>query len=66
MKINVDSQSKQRQIAKKWTGEDIAVEMINFQFPKDKKGKFSFEDAPWGYLIDVVTHILYYLDALTE
>lgn len=41
LNINVESQSKQRILAKKWTGEDINIESLSFQFPV-KEGMENF------------------------
>ena len=67
LNVNVASQSKQRCIAKEWTGDDIVVENVAFRFQlKDKRGQYVVKEAPWGYIADLPTHVLYYLDALSE
>ena len=65
--IKVASQAKQRKVAKAWTGDDIQVEDAPFRFQlRDKKGHYEVKEAPWGYVIDVPSHVLGYLDSLDE
>lgn len=65
--INIASQGKQRKLAKAWTGDDIETHSVPFRFQrKDKRGLFEIKEAPWGYILDLPTHILGYLDCLHE
>ena len=64
--IIMESETKQRKIAKTWAGE-VVVKSAPFQFPlPDTKGKYEVRDAPWGYLEDLPEHVINYLDSLDE
>ena len=61
------SNSKQRQIAKSWCGENVKVEDCPFKFPiTGYKGKFEIKTAPFAYVEDLPTHIFGYLEKLDE
>ena len=61
------SQAKQRKIAKEWAGNDVICVNTLFRFPvKEKKGKFEIREAPWAYVNDLVNHVLFYLDGLSQ
>lgn len=59
------SQGKQRQVAKRWAGENFSVEETPFIFPvKDEKGNYEIGSAVWGYVKDLPVHVLDFLDNL--
>lgn len=51
--MKIDSERKQRQVAKKCAGDCVKVETIPFKFATDEKSKFILKDALWGYLEDL-------------
>ena len=67
MNITLASQSKQRNVAKRWHGDDYVVEEAPFFFPiKDTKGKYEIGSAPWGYIKDLPSHVINFLDSLEQ
>ena len=65
--IKAASESKQRKVAKAWSGDNLIVEDAPFTFPvKDKKGVFAIKTAAWGYINDLPAQIMNHLDSLKE
>lgn len=64
-KISSASIHKQRDVAKRWCGENFLVEEAPFKFPlKDKKGQFEVKSAPFSYIVDLKEHVLERLDSM--
>ena len=61
--IKIDSNYKQRNIAKKWTTEDLHVESAPFC---SNNQTLEVNRYPWAYLGDLIVHILDSLDLLSR
>jgi len=65
--ISLASHAKQRNVAKRWHGEDYVVEDTPFFFPiKDTKGKYEIGSAARGYIKDLPSHVVNFLDSLDK
>lgn len=62
----MESEGKQRKIAKSWAG-DVIVESALFKFQNaDDKKIYELKEAPWAYIEDVPSHVISYLESLDE
>ncbi|XP_065648267.1 uncharacterized protein LOC136077908 [Hydra vulgaris] len=65
--IKCASNKKQRKVAKSWSGGDWVVCNAPFNFLlKDSSDSFEVENAPWGYIKDLPSHIINKLNLLKK